>query len=118
MHDTSGPAWTLLPVGFRDIPSSQWEGFRASWRHQGHGHGLALRVCPGDGLDSRRVRAWVVGPSSDRKGFAATERVLAPENFVSTVYAKLGIDPAKILYNQQGRPSHLVSDPTPIKELM
>lgn len=59
----------------------------------------------------------VVG-ATDKKGFAASERVLAPENFVSTVYAKLGIDPGKILFNQQGRPSHLVSDPTPIKELM
>ena len=59
----------------------------------------------------------VIG-ATDKKGFAAIERVLAPENFVSTVYAKLGIDPGKILFNQQGRPSHLVSDPTPIKELM
>ena len=59
----------------------------------------------------------VIG-ATDRNGFAATERVLSPENFVSTVYAKLGIDPGKILYNTQGRPNHLVSDPTPIKELM
>jgi uncharacterized protein (DUF1501 family) len=59
----------------------------------------------------------VVG-ATDRKGFAAVERVLSPENFVATVYAKLGIDPGKILYNAQGRPTHLVSDPTPIKELM
>ncbi|HEY1192352.1 MAG TPA: DUF1501 domain-containing protein, partial [Gemmata sp.] len=59
----------------------------------------------------------VVG-ATDRKGFAAVERVLAPENFVSTVYTKLGIDPDKILYTPNGRPAHLVSDPTPIKELM
>src|SRR5437773_2861918 len=59
----------------------------------------------------------VVG-ATDVKGFAAVERVLSPENFASTVYAKLGIDPGKILYNSQGRPTHLVSDPTPIKELM
>lgn len=59
----------------------------------------------------------VVG-ATDRKGYAAMERVLAPENFVSTVYAKLGIDPAKILYMPNGRPTHLVSDPAPIKELM
>jgi hypothetical protein len=59
----------------------------------------------------------VVG-ATDKKGFAAVERVLAPENFVSTVYTKLGIDPAKMLYNAQGRPTHIVSDPTPIKELM
>ena len=31
---------------------------------------------------------------------------------------KLGIDPDQILYTPQGRPTHLVSDPTPIHELM
>jgi hypothetical protein len=56
--------------------------------------------------------------ATDVRGFAATERVLSPENFVSTVYLKLGIDPDKILYTPQGRPTHLVSNPTPIQELM
>ena len=59
----------------------------------------------------------VVG-ATDRKGFAAVERVLSPENFVSTVYTKLGIDPDKIVYAQNGRPAHLVSDATPIHELI
>jgi uncharacterized protein (DUF1501 family) len=59
----------------------------------------------------------VVG-ATDVKGYAAVERVLSPENFASTVYAKLGIDPGKILYTPAGRPTHLVSDPTPIRELM
>ncbi|TVP95742.1 MAG: DUF1501 domain-containing protein [Planctomycetaceae bacterium] len=59
----------------------------------------------------------VVG-ATDRDGYSAVERVLSPENFVSTVYTKLGIDPNKILYTPQGRPTHLVSDPTPITELM
>ncbi|HEX6983874.1 MAG TPA: DUF1501 domain-containing protein, partial [Planctomycetaceae bacterium] len=59
----------------------------------------------------------VVG-ATDARGFAAVERVLSPENFASTVYAKLGIDPGKILYAPDGRPHHLVSDPTPIAELM
>jgi hypothetical protein len=59
----------------------------------------------------------VVG-ATDRDGYSAVERVLSPENFVSTVYTKLGIDPNKILYTPQGRPSHLVSDPTPITELL
>ena len=59
----------------------------------------------------------VVG-ATDRKGHSAIERVLSPENFVSTVYSKLGIDPDKILYTPQGRPTHLVSDPTPIRELV
>jgi hypothetical protein len=56
--------------------------------------------------------------ATDRKGFAAVERVLSPENFASTIYSKLGIDPDKILYTAQGRPAHIVSDPTPIRELM
>ncbi|MEX2560517.1 MAG: DUF1501 domain-containing protein [Pirellulales bacterium] len=59
----------------------------------------------------------VVG-ATDRSGYAAVERVLSPENFVSTVYQKLGIEPGKIYHTPQGRPVHLVSDPTPIAELM
>lgn len=62
-------------------------------------------------------RGAVIG-ATDRQGYAAVERVLSPENFVSTIYRKLGIDPDKILYNTEGRPTHLVSDPTPIRELM
>lgn len=59
----------------------------------------------------------VVG-ATDAKGYAAVERVLSPENFAATIYAKLGINPGKILYTPQGRPTHIVSDPTPISELM
>ena len=59
----------------------------------------------------------VVG-ATDRQGYSAVDRVRSPENFVSTIYRKLGIDPDKILYSPQGRPTHLVSDPTPIAELM
>lgn len=59
----------------------------------------------------------VVG-ATDRKGYAAVERVLSPEHFASTIYRKLGIDPDKMLYTPQGRPSHIVSNGTPIKELM
>jgi hypothetical protein len=59
----------------------------------------------------------VVG-ATDRNGYAASERIQSPENFASTIYLKLGIDPNKILYTPQGRPTHIVSDPTPIGELM
>lgn len=62
-------------------------------------------------------RGLVLG-ATDAKGFSAIERVLSPENFVSTIYAKLGIDPDKFYITPEGRPSHLVSDPTPIRELM
>lgn len=59
----------------------------------------------------------VVG-ATDARGYTAVERILSPENFASTVYRKLGIDPGQILYAPNGRPTHLVSDPTPIRELM
>jgi uncharacterized protein (DUF1501 family) len=62
-------------------------------------------------------RGEVVG-ATDARGYAAVENVYAPENLVSTVYTKLGIDPNKILYTSTGRPTHLVSDPRPIPELM
>lgn len=62
-------------------------------------------------------RGQVVG-ATDRQGYAAVERICSPENFVSTVYTKLGINPATILYASNGRPTHLVSDPRPIAELM
>ncbi len=59
----------------------------------------------------------VVG-ATDARGFAAAERILSPENFAATVYTKLGIDPGKILHAPNGRPVPLVSDPTPIPELL
>jgi hypothetical protein len=58
----------------------------------------------------------IVG-ATDRNGYAAIDRVLSPENFASTIYRKLGIDPDKMLYTPLGRPTHLVSDPMPITEL-
>lgn len=59
----------------------------------------------------------VIG-ATDRLGHSAVQRVLSPENFVSTVYLKMGIDPDKVYYTPVGRPAHLVSDPSPISELM
>ena len=59
----------------------------------------------------------IVG-ATDRAGYSAVDRVLSPENFASTVYAKLGINPDLVLHTPQGRPVHLVSDPTPIRELL
>lgn len=59
----------------------------------------------------------IVG-ATDRTGYSAVENVYAPENLVSSVYLKMGIDPGKILYNSSGRPTHLVSDDRPIPELM
>ena len=59
----------------------------------------------------------VVG-ATDKDGYAAIENIYAPENLVSSIYLKLGIDPGTILYNTSGRPTHLVSDSRPISEIM
>jgi len=56
--------------------------------------------------------------ATDRLGHSAVQRILSPENYVSTVYRKLGIDPGKVYYTPAGRPTHLVSDDAPITELM
>jgi hypothetical protein len=56
--------------------------------------------------------------ATDPRGYSAVDRVLSPENFVSTIYSKLGMDPNQIYYTPEGRPVHLVSDATPIQELM
>lgn len=62
-------------------------------------------------------RGQVIG-ATDRLGYAAIEKIYQPENLVSSVYLKLGINPDKILYTPAGRPTHLVSDSRPIAELM
>lgn len=59
----------------------------------------------------------VVG-ATDRSGYAAVQRVLSPEHFVSTIYTKLGINPQKIFHTPSGRPVHLVSNGAVIAELM
>lgn len=65
-----------------------------------------------------KTRGGQVVGATDRQGYAAVERVLSPENFVSTIYRKLGIDPGQVMYSGEGRPIHLVSDANPIEELM
>ncbi|MBI2805208.1 MAG: DUF1501 domain-containing protein [Planctomycetes bacterium] len=56
--------------------------------------------------------------ATDVRGYAPVGHANSPENFVSTIYLKLGIDPGKILFTPQGRPTHLVSETEPIRELM
>ena len=67
---------------------------------------------------SGAVGRIIWGTITDRTGYAASEKIYGPENLVSSVYLKLGIEPGKILYGANGRPAHLVNDPRPIAELM
>ncbi len=90
--------------------------------------GRTPKINPGAGRDhwSQAMSVLMAGAkipgglclgATDRQGYSAVERVLSPENFVSTIYRKLGIDPDMVLYTPQGRPAHLVSAPRPIDEL-
>jgi len=65
-----------------------------------------------------RTPGGIAVGSTDKHGYSAEDRILSPESFAATVYTKLGIDPDKIYYTPEGRPVHLVSDPTPIAELV
>ena len=62
-------------------------------------------------------RGAVVG-ATDPKGYYASENVHSPEDFASTLYTNLGIDPHQMLYTNTGRPVQLVNGGKPIKELM
>jgi hypothetical protein len=61
-------------------------------------------------------RGQVVG-ATDPKGYYASENVYTPEDFASSLYTKMGIDPAQILYTNTGRPIQLVNGGKRIKEL-
>jgi hypothetical protein len=55
--------------------------------------------------------------ATDPKGYYASEDVHSPEDFAHTLYAKLGIDPSRVLHTNTGRPVQLVNGGAPIKEL-
>ncbi len=58
----------------------------------------------------------IVG-ATDAKGYHASESVYHPEDFASSLYTKMGIDPHQILETNAGRPMHLVNQGHLIKEL-
>ncbi len=58
----------------------------------------------------------IVG-ATDAKGYYASENVYRPEDFASSIYTKMGIDPHQVLDTPAGRPVHLVNNGRLIKEL-
>ncbi len=61
-------------------------------------------------------RGQVVG-ATDTKGYYAAESVYRPEDFAASLYTKMGIDPARVLRTNTGRPIQLVNGGHLIKEL-
>ncbi|MDA7673140.1 DUF1501 domain-containing protein [Verrucomicrobiales bacterium] len=58
----------------------------------------------------------IVG-ATDVKGYYANENVYAPEDFASSIYTKMGINPEMVLHDSAGRPLQLVNNGKLIKEL-
>lgn len=58
----------------------------------------------------------IVG-ATDVKGYYANENIYAPEDFASTLYTKMGVDPNAVLHDTNNRPVQLVNKGRLIKEL-
>jgi hypothetical protein len=58
----------------------------------------------------------IVG-ATDVKGYYANENIYAPEDFATSLYTKMGIDPTEILSDTNNRPIQLVNNGRLIKEL-
>jgi hypothetical protein len=78
-----------------------------------HWPGAMSVVAAGAGVP----RGQIVG-ATDKKGAAPSKQRLKVEDFASTLYAKMGIDPHKILNDTLGRPIPLVQGGQAIRELM
>ncbi|HSH92850.1 MAG TPA: DUF1501 domain-containing protein, partial [Roseimicrobium sp.] len=61
-------------------------------------------------------KGQVVG-ATDPKGYYASDNVYSPEDFATSLYTKMGIDPTQVLHTNTGRPVQLVNGGRPIKEL-
>ena len=61
-------------------------------------------------------KGQVVG-ATDAKGYYGAENVYSPEDFASSLYLKMGIDPEHVLYTETDQPVQLVDGGQRIKEL-
>ena len=91
---------------FGRTPTVNKDGGRDHWPH-------AMSVLmAGAGIPGGQV----VG-STDAHGAYASSHIHSPEDFAFSLYTKMGIDPAKHLHTNTGRPVQLVNGGQPIKEL-
>jgi len=58
----------------------------------------------------------IVG-ATDVKGYYANENIYAPEDFATSLYTKMGIDPTTVMHDTNNRPIQLVNNGRLIKEL-
>ena len=63
------------------------------------------------------VPAGQIIGETDVKGYYASDKIYAPEDFACSIYTKMGINPKMILHTNTGRPLPIVNGGSPIKEL-
>lgn len=96
----------LLLGEFGRTPKINPGGGRDHWPH-------AMSVLmAGAGIPGGQI----VG-ATDARGYYASDNVYRPEDFVASIYTKMGIDPHQKLETTAGRPVYLVNDGRLIKEL-
>lgn len=69
-------------------------------------------------LTGAGVRQGLVYGSSDAKAYAPTSNPVSPADFIATVYAAMGIDPAGFVEDSTGRPRPITPDGKPIHEVL
>lgn len=97
----------VLVLGeFGRTPKVNKDGGRDHWPH-------AMSVLmAGAGIPGGQI----VG-ATDAKGYYASDNVYRPEDFATSVYTKMGVDPHQTLHTTVGRPVALVNNGRLIKEL-
>ena len=61
---------------------------------------------------------WVSGmPQGEGRMIYANENIYAPEDFATSLYTKMGIDPTTVMHDTNNRPIQLVNNGRLIKEL-
>jgi hypothetical protein len=106
-RDTQG---AFLPVGFRDVHSSQRERFVASLLHLVYGHSFAFRVLPENFINARSVLALVFCHSSHGKSLAAKrvgQQVLQGMDLVPLAFLRC-------LNDTRLQPTHRLIDGVPV----
>jgi hypothetical protein len=62
------------------------------------------------------VGGKVIG-STDKNGAYVTDRPVRPADVAWTIYDALGIDPNRELMTPEGRPTHILTEGAPVREL-
>jgi len=79
---------------------------------RGHWSTLFPAVLAGAG-----VRGGTIYGETDRDAGYAIEKPTSPEDLAATIYNALGIDPEHRIHDAQGRPTPIVHEGTPVREI-